>query len=69
MHLTQRVERFRTAVLDFAGDTHIGTGVRGRGIPRFANAHPDVELVATHATPRVQQMIRRAEAARDEGRI
>lgn len=31
----------------------------------FANAHPRVELVTIHAVSEVQQMIRRAEVARD----
>ena len=33
----------------------------------FANEHPGVELIAIHAQPEVQQMIRRAEVLRDEG--
>jgi hypothetical protein len=32
----------------------------------FALVHPEVELTATNASPEVQQMIRRAEVARDE---
>ena len=32
----------------------------------FANAHPEVELLAVNALPEVQQMIRRAEVLRDE---
>lgn len=64
--LMQRVERFRTVVLDFAGVAGIGQAFADEVFRVFANAHPDIELVPVHATPAVQQMIRRAEVARDE---
>ncbi len=67
--LMQRVERFRTVVLDFAGVASIGQAFADEVFRVFANAHPDVELVPMHATPTVQQMIRRAEVARDEDSI
>jgi anti-sigma regulatory factor (Ser/Thr protein kinase) len=66
--LMQRVERFRTVVLDFAGVASIGQAFADEVFRVFANAHPDVELVPVHAVSSVQQMIRRAEAARAEGR-
>lgn len=66
--LLQRVDRFSTVVLDFAGVASIGQAFADEVFRVFANAHPDVELVAMHATVQVQQMIRRAEVARDEGR-
>ncbi|WIG54377.1 MAG: ATP-binding region, ATPase-like [Rhodanobacteraceae bacterium] len=66
--LMQRVERFRTVMLDFAGVTSIGQAFADEVFRVFANAHPDVELVPMHATPTVQQMIRRAQLAREEGR-
>ena len=66
--LMLRVERFRTVVLDFAGVAGIGQAFADEVFRVFANAHPGVELVPMHATPAVQQMIRRAEVARDEGR-
>jgi anti-sigma regulatory factor (Ser/Thr protein kinase) len=65
--LMQRVERFRTVVLDFAGVASIGQAFADEVFRVFANAHPGVELVPMHATPAVQQMIRRAQVARDEG--
>lgn len=65
--LVQRVERFRTVVLDFAGVAGIGQAFADEVFRVFANAHPGVELVPMHATPAVQQMIRRAEVARDDG--
>ena len=66
--LMQRAERFRTVMLDFAGVTSIGQAFADEVFRVFANAHPDVELVPMHATPAVQQMIRRAQVAREEGR-
>lgn len=64
----QRVERLRTVVLDFADVAEIGQAFADEVFRVFANAHPDVEWVPVHAVPGVQQMIRRAEVARDEGR-
>lgn len=64
--LLQRVDRFRCVVLDFADVTTIGQAFADEIFRVFANAHPEVELVNMHAVPEVQQMIRRAEALRDE---
>ena len=66
--LMQRVERFRTVVLDFSGMASIGQAFADEVFRVFASAHPAVELIPVHAAPAVQQMIRRAEVARDEGR-
>ncbi|MHB1272785.1 MAG: STAS-like domain-containing protein [Rhodanobacter sp.] len=63
--LMQRVERFRTVVLDFEAVTTIGQAFADEVFRVFAHDHPDVTLVAMHAVPAVQQMIRRAEVARD----
>ncbi|MEL1263301.1 STAS-like domain-containing protein [Pseudoxanthomonas putridarboris] len=65
--LLQRVERFRCVMLDFEGVTSIGQAFADEIFRVFANEHPEVELVAIHAVPDVQQMIRRAEVLRDEG--
>ncbi|WHZ19396.1 MAG: ATP-binding region, ATPase-like [Rhodanobacteraceae bacterium] len=64
--LMQRVERFRTVVLDFAGVTSIGQAFADEVFRVFASAHPGVELIPMHAVPQVQQMIRRAEVAHNE---
>lgn len=64
--LLQRVDRFRSVVLDFADVGVIGQAFADEIFRVFANAHPDVELIAMHAVPEVQQMIRRAEVLRDE---
>jgi hypothetical protein len=64
--LLQRVERFRHVVLDFHSVGTIGQAFADEIFRVFANAHPEVELIPNHATPEVQQMIRRAEVLRDE---
>jgi anti-sigma regulatory factor (Ser/Thr protein kinase) len=66
--LLQRVEKFRCVLLDFDGVTSIGQAFADEIFRVFSNAHPEVELVAIHAVSEVQQMIRRAEVLRDEGR-
>jgi anti-sigma regulatory factor (Ser/Thr protein kinase) len=64
--LLQRVDRFRHVVLDFESVRSIGQAFADEIFRVFALAHPEVELVPVHAVPEVQQMIRRAEVARDE---
>lgn len=64
--LLQRVDRFRCVVLDFEQVTEIGQAFADEIFRVFANEHPEVELLAIHALPGVQQMIRRAEVLRDE---
>lgn len=64
--LLQRVDRFRCVVLDFAEVGGIGQAFADEIFRVFANEHPEVELLAIHAIPGVQQMIRRAEVLRDE---
>lgn len=63
--LMQRVDGFRCVVLDFEGVGMIGPAFADQVFRVFANAHPHVELIPTHVVPEVQQMIRRAEVARD----
>lgn len=65
--LLVRVERFRCVILDFEGIAAVGQAFADEIFRVFATAHPEVELVAIHAVPEVQQMIRRAEVLRDEG--
>ncbi|MEO5565326.1 MAG: DUF4325 domain-containing protein [Luteimonas sp.] len=64
--LLQRVDRFRCVVLDFDQVASIGQAFADEIFRVFDNEHPEVELVAVHAVPEVQQMIRRAEVLRDE---
>lgn len=65
--LLQRVDRFRTVILDFNDVRTIGQAFADEIFRVFATAHPEVELIATNALPEVQQMIRRAEVAREQG--
>jgi len=65
--LLLRVEKFRHVIFDFEGILTIGQAFADEIFRVFALAHPEVELIAMHAVPEVQQMIRRAEVARDEG--
>lgn len=64
--LMQRVDRFKVVVLDFEGVERIGQAFADEIFRVFANAHPDVELIPSHAAAEVQQMIRRAEVLRGE---
>jgi anti-sigma regulatory factor (Ser/Thr protein kinase) len=64
--LLRRVDRFRCVELDFDGVTQVGQAFADEIFRVFALAHPEVELVAIHAHPDVQQMIRRAEVLRDD---
>ena len=64
--LLQRVDRFRCVLFDFNELATIGQAFADEIFRVFANAHPEVELVAFNAVPEVQQMIRRAEVLRDE---
>jgi|SRR5690348_2970850 len=66
--LMQRVDRFLYVTLDFRGVATIGPAFADEVFRVFAREHPEVELVAIHAMPEVQQMIRRAEVARDQQR-
>lgn len=63
--LMQRVDRFRHVVLDFSGVNAIGQAFADEIFRVFAQAHAEIELVPVHVVPEVQQMIRRAEVARD----
>ena len=63
--LMQRVERFHTVVLDFDTVTSIGQAFADEVFRVFAHDHPNITLVPIHAVAEVQQMIRRAEVARD----
>ncbi len=60
--LLQRVEQFRTVVLDFARVPGIGQAFADEIFRVFANAHPEVELIPMHASAEIQQMIRRAQS-------
>lgn len=65
--LLLRVDGFRVVILDFTEVSRIGQAFADEVFRVFANEHPEIELQAVHASPEVQQMIRRAEVARDAG--
>ena len=52
-------------VFNFEGVRTIGQAFADEIFRVFALAHAEVELVASNPLPEVQQMIRRAEVARD----
>lgn len=64
--LMQRVDQFRCVMLDFTGVTTIGPAFADEIFRVFAREHSNVEIVPIHAVAEVQQMIRRAEVARDQ---
>ncbi len=55
-----RVELFRTVLFDFKGVDYIGQAFSDEIFRVFANAHPDIELVAINANSEVKRMIARA---------
>jgi len=67
--LLERVDRFTVVEFDFSCISSIGQAFADEVFRVFAMAHPDVELIATHAATKVQQMVRRAEVARDRQRL
>lgn len=67
--LLERVDRFTVVEFDFSGINSIGQAFADEVFRVFAIAHPDVELIASHAATEVQQMVRRAEVARDRQRL
>lgn len=67
--LLERVDRFTVVEFDFSGVASIGQAFADEVFRVFAIAHPGVELIASHAVTEVQQMVRRAEVARDRQRL
>ncbi len=55
-----RVDRFKVVVLDFSEVERIGQAFADETFRVFANAHPEIELVAVHTATAVDQMIARA---------
>lgn len=63
--LLQKVEGFRTVVLDFSEVKSIGQAFADEVFRVFPSYHPEIELVASNTTDEVLAMIRRAQALRD----
>lgn len=60
--LLNRVDRFRTVILDFAGVDSIGQAFADEVFRVFANKHPEIELQAVNMSGKVTQMVARAKA-------
>ncbi len=60
--ILNRVERFRTVMLDFEGVDRIGQAFADEAFRVFVNNHPDINLVSVNTTSRIEQMISRAQA-------
>lgn len=63
-----RFDRFEEVMLDFEGIRSIGQGFADEIFRVFANANPGIRLRVVHDNAEVRAMIRRAQAARAEGR-
>ena len=61
--LTQRFERFKSVILDFAGVEEIGQAFADEVFRVFQRAHPDTRLVPVSMTTAVKEMVSRAKAA------
>lgn len=60
--ILNRVERFRTVILDFEGVDRIGQAFADEVFRVFANRHRDIELIPANTVPRVELMISRVNA-------
>lgn len=58
-----RLTTFRRAEIDFDGVTDVGHGFTDELFRVFARANPQIELVATNATPRVAALVQSAARA------
>jgi anti-anti-sigma regulatory factor len=61
--LLDRVDRFKTVLMDFREVTSIGQAFADEIFRVFKNSHPEIELIAINATPEVREVVERAEAA------
>lgn len=62
--LTQRFERFKTVMLDFEGVETIGQAFADEVFRVFQSAHPGTEMIPINMTKPVEDMVKRAYAAR-----
>jgi hypothetical protein len=62
--VAHRFERFKRVELDFAGVSEIGQAFADELFRVFASAHPQIRITPLNTMPAVEQMIRRAVAAR-----
>jgi anti-sigma regulatory factor (Ser/Thr protein kinase) len=64
--LLARIDRFKVVMFEFAGVDMIGQAFADEVFRVFAEAHPDMELVATGVNTPVEHMIRRVAGNRAE---
>lgn len=57
-----RLSTFKRAEISFEGVTDVGHGFTDELFRVFARANPQVELVATHTTPRIEALVKSARA-------
>jgi hypothetical protein len=57
-----RLTTFKRAEIDFEGVTDVGHGFTDELFRVFARANPQVELVATNTTPRIEALVKSARA-------
>lgn len=62
--LLNRVDRFRTVLVDFEGVDSIGPSYADEIFRVFVNEHPEVSVVEINVKPQVAAMIARARAVR-----
>lgn len=65
--LLARFDRFKVVMLDFNGVASIGQAFADEVFRVFKHKHPQVELVAVHASSEVKRMISRAQAVETLG--
>jgi hypothetical protein len=63
----ERVDRFKTVILDFAEVATIGQAFADEVFRVFVNEHPQVKIIAAHTNTEVAGMIARVETGIDEG--
>ncbi len=65
--LLDRVDRFKTVIIDFSEVATIGQAFADEIFRVFRNSHPGIELYAVHANTEIQEMINRAQNANPIG--
>ena len=64
--LLERVDRFKTVLLDFTEVDTIGQAFADEVFRVFVNEHPHVQIIPIHANADVMQMIKRAQTGIEE---
>jgi hypothetical protein len=64
--LLERVDRFKTVLLDFTEVDTVGQAFADEVFRVFVNEHPHVQIIPIHANADVMQMIKRAQTGIEE---